>query len=173
MPTHPLQSAIRFVTRSVGFIVVSTVLLPACGSVETPLAPTSIAAPVPSDTATLGSNQSADRCVNVSAEGTAALGVVTLPNGTTGFGGVWFPLTLGGIRGEMASVVVNQQLTGSNGQGAVHLALQHAFQTPTGDYLISDDRAVCAPADNDPLTCRVNDVLTIVGGTGIFSAVAE
>ena len=47
--------------------------------------------------------------------------------------------------------------------------LQHAFQTPAGDYFLTQDRAVCAPAGPNPATCRVNDVLTIVGGTGIFA----
>ncbi len=93
---------------------------------------------------------------------------MTLPNGTTGFGGNWFPLSLGGISGEMASVVLNQETAGQGQQGALHLTLEHAFETPNGDYFITQDRAVCAPAGPEPLRCRVNDVLTIVAGTGMF-----
>jgi hypothetical protein len=117
--------------------------------------------------ASADASQPADRCVNVFAEGLATLGVVSLPGGTTGFGTTWFPMTLGGISGEMASVVLSQEVSGE--QGALHLVLQHAFRTPGGDHLTTQDRAVCAPAGANPATCRVNDVLTIVSGTGIFT----
>jgi hypothetical protein len=149
--------------------VVSTFCLSACGTIETPLAPTGVAAPLTIDASTAGWSSSAERCANVAADGTATLGVVTLPDGTTGFGALWFPITLGGISGEMASAIVSQQTVGSDDQGAVHLTLEHAFRVPSGDYLLTQDRAVCAPAGADPLTCRVNDVLTISSGTGIFS----
>lgn len=89
-----------------------------------------------------------------------------LPNGTAGFGGVWSAVTLGDLQGEMASVVVEQKTAGQ--PGAQHLTLEHAFRLPSGDYFATDDRAVCAPAGPNPATCRVNDVLTIVEGTGIF-----
>jgi hypothetical protein len=136
----------------------------ACGSTSTPVSPSSIV----SESTALVSGQPAERCVNVFAEGTASLGLVTLPNGTTGFGGNWSPVSLGGISGEMASVVLNQETAGQGQQGALHLTLEHAFETPNGDYFITQDRAVCAPAGPEPLRCRVNDVLTIVGGTGMF-----
>ena len=80
----------------------------------------------------LAASQSSERCVNVSAAGTASLGLVTLPNGTSGFGGTWFPVTLGGLRGEMASVVVSQKTSGEG--GALHLTLEHAFRLPSGQY---------------------------------------
>ena len=120
---------------------------------------------------TLTASQSSERCANVSAEGTASLGLVTLPNGTSGFGGTWFPVTLGGLSGEMASVVVSQEISGQGGGqgGAVHLSLEHAFRLPTGHYFLTHDRAVCAPAGPNPATCHVNDVLTIVEGTGVFT----
>ncbi len=137
MPGRPIRVTGRFGPRSTALIVVSTLWLPACGPVDTPLAPTEVAKAPAIDATTIVQSQSAGRCVNVFAEGIAALGVVTLPNGTTGFGALWFPLTLGGIAGEMASVVVNQEFTGSEGQGAVHLALEHAFRVPSGDYLLT------------------------------------
>lgn len=116
---------------------------------------------------TLAGSQSSERCVNVFSEGTASLGLVTLPNGTSGFGGTWFPATLGGLSGEMASVVVSQEMSGQG--GALHLTLEHAFRLPTGHYFLTHDRAVCAPAGPNPATCQVNDVLTIVEGTGVFT----
>lgn len=111
-----------------------------------------------------------DRCVNVATQAAATLGFpITLPNGTTGIGGNWMPITLGGISGEMASVLVSEEIAGRRQQGARHWVLEHAFRTPSGDYFITRDRAVCAPAGANPATCRVNDVLTIVAGTGIFA----
>jgi hypothetical protein len=132
---------------------------------ETPAAP----AAVPLLTAQSRGPQPFERCLNVEAEDIATLGIVTLPDGTTGFGGVWTPMTLGTLSGEMASVLVGQETSGSKEQGASHLRLKHAFRTASGDYFMTEDRAVCAPAGTDPQTCRVNDVLTIVSGTGVFS----
>jgi hypothetical protein len=146
-------------------VALISIALSACSSTDTPTRPTATAIPLTA----LAASQSSESCINVFAEGTASLGVVTLPNGTTGFGGSWVPVTLGGISGEMASVVLTQERSGSGQQGALHLMLQHAFQTQGGDYFLTEDRAVCAPAGTNPVTCRVNDALTIVGGTGIFS----
>jgi hypothetical protein len=144
-------------------VLVSAFMVAACESRPAPLSPT----PLGSAGATLAAGQSQERCVNAFAEGTASLGLVTLPNGTFGFGGLWFPITLGGLNGEMASVVTHQETAGAD--GATHLTLEHAFRTADGDYFMTRDRAVCAPAGNNPATCRVNDVLTIVDGTGIFT----
>lgn len=151
-------------TAAMGFLA-----LTGCGDVAAPTTPepdalrTAIA-----DAPT--SSRAADRCVNVAAEGTATLGFpITLPNGTTGAGANWLPFAVGGIQGELASVVVSQAASGANGQGALHLELEHAFRTPAGDYFITRDRAVCAPSAGGPAVCRVNDVLTIVGGTGVFA----
>ena len=144
-------------------LIAVAILLTACESRSTLLSPT----PLGTEGAALAASQSESRCVNVSAEGTAPLGVVALPNGTVGFGGVWSPVTLGAWTGEMASVVTNQELSGE--QGATHLTLEHAFRLASGDYFLTLDRAVCAPAGTHPDTCRVNDVLTVTGGTGIFA----
>ena len=116
----------------------------------------------------MAASMSADRCMNVSAERSATLGFpVTPPSGTTGAGVTWF--TLGGVSGEMASVVTSQTVSGARGRGALRLQLEHAFRTPTGDYFATRDRAVCAPAGGSPTVCRVNDVLTITRGTGIVA----
>ena len=57
-------------------------------------------------------------------------------------------------------------------RGAQHITLQHKFESTDparpGTFT-TEDRAVCAPAGKDPAVCRVNDVLTIVSGTGIFA----
>lgn len=135
----------------------------ACQSPSSLVGPTSVGGSALAGSA----SQSGDRCMNVFAQGTAPLGFVALPNGTAGFGGMWFPVSLGPVNGEMASVVVGQETSGQ--QGAQHLTLEHAFRTLTGDYFITRDRAVCAPAGTNPATCRVNDVLVITEGTGIFT----
>jgi hypothetical protein len=144
-------------------LVAVTVLLTACESRSFLLSPT----PLGTEGAGVAASQSEARCVNVFAEGAAPLGFVALPNGTAGFGGVWSPVTLGEWSGEMASVVTNQEMSGE--QGALHLTLEHAFRLPSGDYFLTRDRAVCAPAGTNPATCRVNDVMTITGGTGVFT----
>ena len=131
-------------------------------------APRTLLSPTPLGTGgVLAASQSQERCINVVAEGVAALGIVTLPNGTVGFGATWFPVTLGGFSGEMAFVVLSQDTSGQD--GALHLTLEHAFQMASGDYFITHDRAVCAPAGANPATCQVNDVLDIAEGTGIFT----
>lgn len=161
------ESAVPFPALCIALLSISggALVFTGCSATDTPLSATAVNA----ETSGLNAGQSADRCVNVQAEGTAALGLVMLPNGTTGFGGSWTPISLGGISGQMASVVLNQHGSGQSQDGAQHLMLQHAFQTPAGDYFLTEDRAVCAPAGPSPATCRVNDVLTIVGGTGIFA----
>ena len=134
-----------------------------------PTAPPALTASVATAQATADARP-VDRCLNVAAQGVAPLAFpVTLPNGTTGSGGAWSALSLGGISGEMASVLVSAQPSGSKGQGAAHWVLEHAFRTAAGDYFVTRDRAVCAPAGANPATCRVNDVLTIVEGAGIFA----
>ena len=159
-------------SRSAGPIARFTLVLGAvtlavaCEQVSTtPVAPAALAF----GSAQASASRSSDRCVNVEADGNATLGLVTLPDGTTGFGGTWTPIALGGIEGEMASVVTEQTVSGANQQGAVHLTLKHAFRTAGGDYFMTEDRAVCAPAGPNPATCRVNDVMTIVSGTGVFT----
>ena len=114
--------------------------------------------------------QPADRCVNVEHAGLAYLDpFVELPDGLIGLGADWTPTTLGPYQGEMASVVTQQRFTGANGQGAAHWELVHAFRLDDDNWFLTHDRAVCAPAGSDPTTCRVNDVLTITGGVGIFA----
>lgn len=166
MTARPFQPALRARVVLLQLICLSAgLLVSACGSTDAPIAPT---AALPAHT--LGAAQPAERCINVFAEGTATLGPVLLPNGTAGFGGHAVPVTLGDFTGALMSVLVSQEVSGRGQQGATHLVLQHAFQISGGsrDYFVTQDRAVCAPAGTNAATCRVNDVLTIIAGTGIF-----
>ena len=50
------------------------------------------------------------------------------------------------------------------------MTLIHTFVSDDGQSSFTTaDRAVCAPAGSNPAVCRVNDVLTIVSGTGVFA----
>lgn len=83
-----------------------------------------------------------------------------------GFGALVFPVTIGDYDGFMGSVVTGME---QEGNGALHLTLVHYFVTTDGNNAFwTDDQVVCAPADNDPSTCLINDVLNIVGGCGDF-----
>jgi hypothetical protein len=62
-------------------------------------------------------------------------------------------------------------VSGSQGQGALHITLHHEFDSAQGSFR-TDDRAVCAPAGSDPNVCRVNDVLQIVSRAGVFANAA-
>jgi hypothetical protein len=158
-------------TRFEAARVAAALAILACGAVHAACdTPRTVTSPTP----VLGgsgplASLSAEHCVNVAADGTAQLGPVALPNGTSGFGGVWLPVSLGGVDGEMASVLVDQRPSGGSDRGAPHLTLQHSFRTAGGDYFLTDDRAVCAPAGTNPATCHVNDVLAITSGTGVFA----
>jgi hypothetical protein len=108
----------------------------------------------------LSASQPAWRCMNVFAEGSGPL-VIPL-----GFGPQ--AVTFGNVPGMLSSIVTSIE----GGPGALHLTLQHTFistDTARPGTFTTEDRAVCAPAGPDPGVCRVNDVLTIVSGTGIFA----
>ena len=114
--------------------------------------------------------QSADRCANVFAEGGGPLVNI---GGTIGFAPA--PVMLGDVPGLLSSIVTSFDTSGAAGQGAQHLTLVHTFVSTDPLRLGSfttQDRAVCAPAGSGPAVCRVNDVLTIVSGTGVFANAA-
>jgi hypothetical protein len=116
------------------------------------------------------SSRPADSCLNVFAEGVAALGFVEVAPGVFTLAGLPTPTTIGGIDGELSSVVTSLETSGSAGQGAQHLTLQHRFVStdPAGSFT-TEDRAVCAPAGTDANVCHVNDALQIVSGDGVFA----
>ena len=78
------------------------------------------------------------------------------------------PTTLAGVAGLLGSVVTGLEASGARGQGAQHITLVHTFTSPAGTFT-TRDRAVCAPAGRDANVCRVNDVLSVVSGTGVFA----
>ena len=122
----------------------------------------------PTEPAAASASQSADRCENFLVETTAALGPVEVAPGVFTLGALPTPATIGGISGLLGSAVTGLELSGVAGQGAQHLTLIHTFVAPEGTFTTSD-RAVCAPAGTDGGVCRVNDVLRIVDGTGVFA----
>ncbi|MEO5720246.1 MAG: hypothetical protein ABIR71_02100 [Chthoniobacterales bacterium] len=111
----------------------------------------------------------ASSCQNVFANGVSALGLVEISPGVFGFGAQPTPTTLGNVPGMLMSIITSMS---ASGQGAQHFTLQHRFDSTDparpGTF-ITEDRAVCGPAGSDPNVCRVNDVLSIVSGTGIFA----
>jgi hypothetical protein len=125
-------------------------------------------------TAWLSAAEPASRCQNVFFEGSGPLTLAEVP-GSPGVFTIAFapqPAVLGDVPGLLGSIVTSQQASGSNGQAAQHVTLQHTFISTDparpGSFT-TRDRAVCAPAGSNPGICRVNDVLTIVSGTEIFA----
>ena len=71
---------------------------------------------------------------------------------------------MGDLPVMVSSYITSQSGSGSNGQGATHLTLQHTYESTDparAGKFITEDRAVCAPAGSDPAVCRVNDVLRL------------
>ena len=122
-------------------------------------APTALAGSLSSSTA----SEAAERCSNVDLEGTAPVGFFD-----GALGAVPTPVTIAGIEGMLGSVITSMSASGASGQGAQHITLRHEFVSSAGAFR-TDDRAVCAPAGSDANVCRVNDVMEIVSGTGVFA----
>lgn len=121
------------------------------------------------DEAALAASRSAEFCVNVAVETSGALGL-WVHDGATVFGLVPAPVALGGVAGMMGSFVHNESVSGSKGQGAHHIVLSHVFTAADGlGSFLTQDQASCAPGDNNPATCIVNDHMTIVSGTGRYA----
>lgn len=111
-------------------------------------------------------------CINVVAEASGPLGI-WFEGGFGGFGLAPTPIVLGSDPGTLASFVIDEAISGSKGQGAHHIALSHVFWSDDGEsWFRTEDRASCAPADNNPATCQVNDALTVVEGAGIYQNAA-
>jgi hypothetical protein len=116
----------------------------------------------------LAAARPAERCVNVQVAGSSTLGLWTM-NGVSGFGATPFRTAFAGIEGSMASAVSFEYISGSKGQGAHHIFLSHYFWGDDGSWFRTEDRASCAPADADPMTCQVNDHMRLVEGGGVFA----
>ena len=113
-----------------------------------------------------------DGCSNISIEGVSNLGVIEVAPGIFVLGALPAPATIAGIPGLLGSVATGARTTGAKAQGAQHLTLIHTFVSTDparpGSFTTSD-RAILAPAGTDPNTGVINDVLEIVGGTGVFA----
>ena len=140
-------------------LLVSVVCAAATACGRSPVAPTASSGSSASSTA----SQAAERCANVSLQGTAPLGIFD-----GALGAVPTPVTIAGINGMLGSVITSMSSSGASDQGAQHVTLRHEF-TSAGGTFQTDDRAVCAPAGSDPNVCRVNDVMEVVSGTGVFA----
>ena len=127
------------------------------GSARVPTAPSSSA-----DMSVLAS-RAGERCANVALEGSAPLGIF---NGALGAAPT--TVTIAGVSGSLGSVVTSLATSGQSGQGAQHITLRHDFVSSAGSFS-TEDRAVCAPAGSDPNVCRINDVMQVVSGTGVFA----
>lgn len=143
-----------------GALLLLPFLLTACDSAD-PSAETVSASPADA--------RPADHCVNVNGMAAFDLGfpvVLPPPLDITGGGALPTWVDLGPIEGTLSSVLTDP---GDGGPGAQHWTLVHYFVDDDGDAFWTEDRAVCTPVGNDPALCRVNDVMTVVGGTGKFA----
>lgn len=113
-------------------------------------------------------SRSANNCENLTVEGSAKLGFVEVAPGVFTLGALASPATIAGVSGMLSSVVTGLNPSGAKDQGAQHLTLIHFFNSEQGTFMTSD-RAVCAPAGAEAGICRVNDVLSVVSGTGVFA----
>ena len=152
----------RWSTYHSSLLLSFSVFLVGCGA-QTPTSP-SLATPlnaVGAD-ATTAAARPASRCVNVKFEGVAGLQL----DSAFRLGALPFKVTIGDVRGEMHSFITGAT---PSGQGSTHYTLQHRFDsTDATSWFETEDRAVCALAGRDPNVCRVNDVLQVVRGDGVF-----
>ena len=110
----------------------------------------------------------AEGCRNVAAAEIAQLGPIEVAPGVFTLGGLPTPVVIAGVPGLLSSVLTGQRATA----GAIHYTLVHTFVSADparpGGFTTSD-QAVAAPADPDPNVAIINDVLSVVSGTSVFS----
>ena len=110
----------------------------------------------------------AEGCGNVEFKGIAQLGVIEVAPGVFTLGALPTPVVIAGVPGLMSSIITGQRTT----DGAIHYTLVHTFGSTDparpGGFTTSD-QAVAAPAGTDPNLGIINDVLTVVSGTGVFA----
>ena len=111
-------------------------------------------------------------CDNFRFEGVAQLGEIEVAPGVFVMGGLPTTATIGGVEGLLSSILTGGRSSGAKGQGASHFTLVHTFVSTDPDRpgsFWTEDSAVFAPAGKNPATGRINDVMRIVGGTGVFA----
>jgi hypothetical protein len=104
----------------------------------------------------------------VELEGTVHVAAIEVAPGVFTLGVLPTPAVIAGVPGLLGSIVTGQRAT----DGAIHYTLVHTFVStdparPGG--FTTADRAVSAPAGTDPNLGIINDVLTVVSGTGVFA----
>jgi hypothetical protein len=151
-----------------GVLLVATLAMFGCQELPTTITSPSMLA---AESSSLLAARSSRRCENVAWDGIATIGFIEVAPGVFALGALPTPITLGDLSGVMGSVVTSLRPSGAEAQGAQHLTLRHTFESTdplrVGTFQ-TEDKAVCAPAGRDQNVCRVNDVLQIVSGTGIF-----
>ncbi|HEX7863009.1 MAG TPA: hypothetical protein VF773_21945 [Verrucomicrobiae bacterium] len=111
-------------------------------------------------------------CDNFRFEAVAQLGEIEVAPGVFVMGGLPTPATIGGVEGLLSSILTGARPSGSKGQGASHFTLVHTFVSTDPDrpgIFTTSDTAVFVPAGKNPATGRINDVMRIVEGTGVFA----
>ena len=110
----------------------------------------------------------AEGCGNVASEGVAHLGLIEVAPNVFTLGAFPTPVVIAGVPGLLSSIVTGQR----GDKGALHYRLTHTFVSTDparpGGFTTSD-RAIAAPAGRDPNIAIINDVLTVVGGSGVFA----
>jgi hypothetical protein len=111
----------------------------------------------------------AGACLVISANGTASLGLVTIPTDDeplTGGGAVPFEIMIGPFLGEMSSVVHSSLI---DEEGVQHMRLTHYVVTGQSDAFWTEDQASCTPLPEDPRVCNVLTKMEVVRGVGAFA----
>lgn len=111
-------------------------------------------------------------CENIRFEGVAELGEIEVAPGVIVLGAFPTPTTIAGVEGLLSSIITGARPSGAKGQGAMHFTLVHTFVSTDPDRpgsFTTEDSAVAAPAGKNPATGVLNDVMRIVGGTGVFA----
>ena len=110
-------------------------------------------------------------CENIRFEVVAQLGPVEVAPGVFVLAALPTPTIIAGVEGLLSSIITSARPSGSKGQGAQHFTLVHTFVSTDPDQpggFTTSDQAVGVPAGKDPNTGIINDVMTIVEGTGVF-----
>ncbi len=114
-------------------------------------------------------SEMSEPCIEISGTAATDLGfpvVIPAPVDVTGAGALPSWVDLGEIEGTLSSVLTDP---GDGSPGTQHWKLVHYFVDADGNAFWTEDEAVCEPVNGDPTACHVEDVMTVVGGTGTFA----
>ncbi len=108
-------------------------------------------------------------CIDVSGPASTDLGfpvVIPDPVNVSGAGALPSWVDLGTIQGTLSSVLTD---AGEGGPGTQYWELMHYFVDKKGNAFWTEDKAVCEPIGGNQTGCKLEDEMTIVGGTGLFA----